>query len=263
MKPTNLAIEALLTNDEGYTWGNLLQPIEELEDELAKAWSPVSHLNGVCNSDELREAYNVCLPLLSEYSTWMGQHSQLCAAYQQIADGKAFTTLDTAQQKSIDQALRDFRLAGVALPSEKKTQYGELRQRLSKLGSAFGENVLDATNAWSKQVTAEQLRGLPETAMASAKAGGGCRGTPGLPDQPRVPVVVTRTDLLRRPAAAGSRLHRALHKGVRARARRWPVGQYGSHHATRSQLRSELAQLLGISKLCRTVARDKNGRNSG
>lgn len=138
IETNKLAIEALLTNDEGYTWGNLLQPIEELEDELAKAWSPVSHLNGVCNSDELREAYNVCLPLLSEYSTWMGQHSQLCAAYQQIADGKAFTTLDTAQQKSIDQALRDFRLAGVALPSEKKTQYGELRQRLSKLGSAFG-----------------------------------------------------------------------------------------------------------------------------
>ena len=160
IETNKLAIEALLTNDEGYTWGNLLQPIEELEDELAKAWSPVSHLNGVCNSDELREAYNVCLPLLSEYSTWMGQHSQLCAAYQQIADGKAFTTLDTAQQKSIDQALRDFRLAGVALPSEKKTQYGELRQRLSKLGSAFGENVLDATNAWSKQVTAEQLRRL-------------------------------------------------------------------------------------------------------
>jgi len=162
-------IEALLANNENYSWDTLLQPIEDLEDELSQAWSPVSHLNSVCNSDALREAYNACLPLLSEYGTWMGQHSQLCAAYQQIADSAAFRALDTAQRKSIEHALRDFRLAGVALPPDKKSQYGELRQRLSKIGSTFGENVLDATNAWSKQVSREQLQGLPETALANAR----------------------------------------------------------------------------------------------
>ena len=162
-------IDELLENTDSYTWDNLLQPIEELEDELSKAWSPVSHLNSVCNSDALREAYNACLPLLSEYGTWTGQHSRLCAAYQQIADSDVFNSLDTAQRKSIEHALRDFRLAGVALPANQKSQYGDLRQRLSKLGSTFGENVLDATNAWSRQVTQEELRGLPETALASAK----------------------------------------------------------------------------------------------
>jgi oligopeptidase A len=162
-------IDELLANNENYSWDNLLQPIEDLEDELSQAWSPVSHLNSVCNSDALREAYNACLPLLSDYGTWMGQHSQLCAAYQQIADSAAFSALDTAQRKSIEHALRDFRLAGVALPPDKKSQYGELRQRLSKIGSKFGENVLDATNAWSKQVTLEQLQGLPETALANAR----------------------------------------------------------------------------------------------
>ena len=89
IETNKLRIEELLATDKGHTWGNLLQPIEELEDGLAKAWSPVSHLNSVCNSEALREAYNACLPLLSEYSTWMGQHSDLCAAYQQIADGKS------------------------------------------------------------------------------------------------------------------------------------------------------------------------------
>jgi oligopeptidase A len=162
-------IDELLANNETYNWDNLLQPIEDLEDELSQAWSPVSHLNSVCNSDALREAYNACLPLLSEYGTWMGQHSQLCAAYQQIADSAAFSALDTAQRKCIEHAVRDFRLAGVALPPDKKKEYGELRQRLSKLGSKFGENVLDATNAWSKRVTREQLQGLPETALANAR----------------------------------------------------------------------------------------------
>jgi oligopeptidase A len=117
----------------------------------------------------MREAYNACLPLLSEYNTWMGQHSRLCAAYQHIADSEVFASLDIAQRKSIEHALRDFRLAGVSLPLDKKARYGELCQRLSGLGSTFGENVLDATNAWSRQVTREQLNGLPETALASAK----------------------------------------------------------------------------------------------
>ena len=162
-------IDSLLSATAAYTWENLLQPIEELEDELSRAWSPVSHLNSVSNSDALRDAYNVCLPLLSEYGTWMGQHSKLCAAYQQIADSEAFASLDTAQRKSVEHALRDFRLAGVALPPAQKKTYADLRQKLSKLGSKFGENVLDATNAWSKRVTKDDLAGLPETALANAR----------------------------------------------------------------------------------------------
>ncbi len=163
------AIEDLLQQQNKYAWENLLQPIEQLEDELAQAWSPVSHLNSVCNTDAMREAYNACLPLLSEYGTWMGQHSQLCNAYQSIADSDTFSSLDRAQQKSIDNALRDFRLAGVSLPAEQKERYGELRKRLSELGSKFGENVLDATNAWSRQASLEELQGLPATALANAQ----------------------------------------------------------------------------------------------
>ena len=163
------AIDDLLAANSVYTWDNLLQPIEEMEDELAQAWSPVSHLNSVRNSDAMREAYNACLPLLSEYSTWMGQHTALCDAYQQIAASADFTELSTARRKTIENALRDFRLAGVSLPAAQKQRYGELRKRLSELGSTFGENVLDATNAWSRQVTREPLQGLPDTALASAR----------------------------------------------------------------------------------------------
>ncbi len=163
------AIDTLLVSVKDYNRDNFLQPIEEMEDELAKAWSPVGHLNGVQNSDELRDAYNACLPLLSEYSTWRGQHTGLCAAYQKIADGDDFKTLSEAQQAAIKHALRDFHLGGVALPDDKKEQYGSVQKRLSELGSRFSENALDATNAWSKEVSEEELKGLPPTALASAK----------------------------------------------------------------------------------------------
>ena len=68
-------LEALLKQPGPRSWESLIQPIEDMDDELAHCWSPVSHLNGVLNSDDLRAAYNACLPLLSEYRTWLGQHT--------------------------------------------------------------------------------------------------------------------------------------------------------------------------------------------
>jgi oligopeptidase A len=163
------AIDELLAASDFYTWDNLLRPIEALEDGLSRAWSPVTHLNSVLNSDALREAYNRCLPLLSEYNTWINQHAGLYAAYKQIAEGEGFAELDEAQRTTLEHALRDFRLAGVALPAEEKQRYGDLQRRLSENGSRFAENVLDATNAWSREATADELAGLPATALANAR----------------------------------------------------------------------------------------------
>ncbi|MBN7798490.1 oligopeptidase A [Parahaliea mediterranea] len=163
------AIDDLLDSSDSYSWEQTLQPIEDLEDDLERCWAPVSHLNGVMNSEALREAYNRCLPMLSEYSTWMGQHPALYGAYRQIADGAEYARLDGARRKAIDNALRDFRLAGVALPPEQQRRYGEIQRRLSELGSKFSENVLDATHAWTREASEEELAGLPPTALASAR----------------------------------------------------------------------------------------------
>ena len=163
------SIDQLLAENSNYSWENLLAPIEELDDNLAKAWSPVSHLNNVVNTDELRDAYNACLSQLSDYHTWIGQHAQLYAAYQQLAEDGGFTQLDSGQQAAIEHALRDFRLAGVALPSTDKQRYGVIKGRLSQLSSQFSDNVMDANNAWSKHVTQDQLKGLPDAVLAGAK----------------------------------------------------------------------------------------------
>ena len=153
-----------------YTWENLIEPLENAEDKLNKAWSPVSHMNAVVNTDELRLAYNACLPKLSDYSTEMGQNEQLFNAYKVIADSNEFATLDSVQKKIIQNALRDFRLSGVDLDNEKKQRYKEISQELSRLASNYEENLMDATNAWSKVIRNEQdLAGLPPSALAQAK----------------------------------------------------------------------------------------------
>ncbi|MCX7087380.1 MAG: oligopeptidase A [Methylococcales bacterium] len=153
-----------------YTWKNLVEPIENAENRLNKAWSPVSHLNSTLNSDALRDAYNACLPKLSEYSTEMGQNAPLFKAYQAIAASPEFKTFDIGQQKAINNALRDFKLSGIDLDTAKQNRYKDISLELSKLASKYEENLLDATNAWSKHITnADELKGLPDSALASAQ----------------------------------------------------------------------------------------------
>ena len=163
-------VEETLQTRKNYSWEKLIEPLEVVENELHKAWSPVSHLNSVLNSDELRAAYNACLPKLSDYGTEMGQNKALFNAYRMISKSSEFADFDTAQQKIIRNALRDFRLSGVDLPEAQKQRYKEIAQEYSLVTSRYEENVLDATNAWSKLITHQpDLAGLPESALSGAK----------------------------------------------------------------------------------------------
>ena len=163
-------VETLLAGQKRYTWNNLVGPLEEMEDRISRAWSPVSHMNSVVNSEAMRDAYNACLPLLSEYGTEMGQHEGLYRAYRQIADGEEYQRLDHAQRKVIDNALRDFRLSGIELDQASRDRFKVIMQELSTLTSRYSDNVLDATNAWYRQVSDESLlSGLPASARSLAR----------------------------------------------------------------------------------------------
>ncbi|MBU2113399.1 MAG: oligopeptidase A [Gammaproteobacteria bacterium] len=151
------------------SWASLIEQTEHDSERLSKLWSPVSHMNSVVNSPELREAYESCLPLLSEFSTWLGQHESLYQKYQQLAQSAEYAALAPAQQKVIQNALRDFKLSGIGLSADKKQRYAEIQSRLSDLASQFSNNTLDATQAWFKHISNEaDLAGLPEDARLAA-----------------------------------------------------------------------------------------------
>lgn len=162
-------LKSLLDGLSTVTWSNLVAPIEEQGDKLDQAWAPVSHLNSVANSDELRKAYTESIALLTDYSTEFSQNEDLYKAYQQLADSNEFAQLTQAQQQTLNNALRDFRLGGVALNEADKKRFGEIQKRLSELSTQFSNNVLDATQAWHKHFdNADALAGLPESALAQA-----------------------------------------------------------------------------------------------
>lgn len=162
------AIAALLeTQQNNPSWSGLVLALDELNARLGRAWSPVSHLNAVCNSAELRAAYEACLPKLSEFWTEMGQNKPLFEAYEALAKSPAAAGFEVAQKTILEHALRDFRLSGIDLPPAEQQRYGEIQMKLSELTSRFSNQLLDATQAWTKHITDEsQLAGLPDSAKA-------------------------------------------------------------------------------------------------
>ena len=151
-------------------WDTLVQPVAEAHNELNLFWSPVRHLNSVMNNDQLRDVYKQCLPKLSSYYTDLGQHKPLYEATLALASSDAYANLTPAQQREIQNELRDFELGGVSLTDEAKKRFAEIAQDLSRLTTEFSDNVLDATNAWEKQLDdVAALKGLPESAIAAAR----------------------------------------------------------------------------------------------
>ncbi len=161
-------IQALTESLTAPTWDNFIAVLEQLNDHLSKIWSPVKHMNAVVNTEELRAVYNQCLPELSEYFTELGQDETLFQGYRALKASAGYASLSIAQRTAIDHALRDFTLSGIALHSEDKKRFGQIKKRLSELTSKFAENVLDATQAWTKHIlSVDQLAGIPDTVLAN------------------------------------------------------------------------------------------------
>ena len=160
------AIEALIARGD-FTWDGLMQPLERLENRLAKAVSPVAHLHAVTSTDEWRAAYEALLPALTAYGSDLGQHEGLYRAIKSLRDSDDYDALSGAQRKVIDDALKNFERSGVALDAAAKARYKEISLRLAELGTQFANNVLDATNAWHLHLPDDsRLAGLPDSARA-------------------------------------------------------------------------------------------------
>ncbi|HXW74407.1 MAG TPA: M3 family metallopeptidase [Steroidobacteraceae bacterium] len=202
-----------LASLEGPSFATIVEPLEELHHRLSRTWSPVSHLNAVLNSEALRQSYNACLPLLSAYQTDLAQSEPLYRAYRAILEHEG-AALAPAQRHLIEHAVRDFRLAGVGLPVERKERFKTAMLELAQLQAKFEENVLDATNGWTAHVSdAAELRGLNEMLIEQARARAAQRELPGwilALDQPTYVAVVTD--------AESPRLRRAFYEAWTTRA---------------------------------------------
>jgi oligopeptidase A len=164
-------IERLAALEVAPTWESFVEPLDDANEKLARAWAQVGHLNAVMNSPQLRDAYNAALPKVTQYFSEQGQDQRLHAGFKSLRASSAFEGYSRARQRHVENELRDFRLGGAELPPPQKARFLEIQEELAKLAARFQDNVLDATNDFGLYVTQPaELSGIPEDVLDTARA---------------------------------------------------------------------------------------------
>ncbi|TAN30690.1 MAG: M3 family peptidase [Castellaniella sp.] len=177
---TRSTVEEAAACTEPPTWENLVEGIENPSEQLHRAWAIAGHLNGVVNTPELRAAYNDCLPLMSEFSTWVGLHRGLYERYRALAAGPLYAELSATRRHIVHLALRDFRLSGVELEGAARETYARNADLQAQVSQKYSENVMDATDGWTLLLTDEtRLRGLPANVVMAARQAAQAAGEDG------------------------------------------------------------------------------------
>jgi oligopeptidase A len=159
------------------TWSGLVEPLEKLTQRLNWSWGVVSHLMGVKNSPELREAYENVQPLVVQFSNKLSQSQPIYNAFKAVRASDTWATLDSAQQRIVESAIRDAELSGVGLQGEARERFNAIQMELAELSTKFSNHVLDATKAFSMTLTAkEEIDGLPPSLLSLAAQGARAAG---------------------------------------------------------------------------------------
>ena len=174
------AVEKAVSDPGEASWAGFVAPLEDVNEKLSRAWGQVSHLHGVLDSPELREAYNANLPQITLYYAELGQHAGLFSKFKALKESAGYAGLTAAQRKIVENELRDFHLGGADLGETEKQRFMEIQEELATLSAQFEEHMLDATNAFSYySVDEQELAGLPDDVLAMAHAAAGAEGKSG------------------------------------------------------------------------------------
>jgi oligopeptidase A len=242
------ALEGIATQDRAsVTFASSIEALESATDALNEAWGKVGHLNSVCDSPEVRGAYNSMLPKVTEFYASIHLNGALWDVVKAFASTPEANTLTGVRKRLFDETIADFKQAGANLEASKKSRLEQLESELAALTQKYSENVLDATNAWELIVDEEsRLDGLPdhakEAARRSAESKG--RGNATAPmwrftlHQPSQEPVMTH--------AQDESLRRALWEAAVGVGAREPHDNHGLIRQI-LKLRQEKAEILGKS----------------
>ncbi len=151
------------------TWESLVEPLTEIEERLTWSWGIISHLMSVKNSPELRKAYEQTQPYIVQFINKLSQSQPLYEAFKALRNSEGWNTLEPAQKRIVETAIREAELAGVGLEGEKRERFNQIQLELAELSTKFSNNVLDATKAFKLKLTTEkEVDGLPPSLLSLA-----------------------------------------------------------------------------------------------
>ena len=166
LKEANTALETVTADEFPSDWTAISRVLDVATERLSRAWGSVGHLNSVADTPALRAAYNEALPRVTEFWTRLGSDERLFNKYRSMD----LTRLNAEQAQAHRNAMRSFVLGGAELQGEARERFAWLQERQAELGQKFSENALDATDAFSLVVPAEEMAGVPPDVLQATSA---------------------------------------------------------------------------------------------
>lgn len=179
LKKADEALERAVGPDTPADYDALSAVLDVAGERLKFAWGAVGHLNAVADTPELRAAYNVVLPKVTELFTRHAADERLYAKYKAVAHAPGAARLSAPRRKALSNAMRDFVLSGAELQGEAKQRFQQLQEQQAELAQKFSEHVLDATDGYAFYATEDQLAGVPDDVKQAARAAAQAEGKDG------------------------------------------------------------------------------------
>ena len=246
LSEANQALEQATQPAHPASWMAISSVLDVSTERLSRAWGAVSHLNSVADNTELRTAYNVALPRVTEFWTRLGSDECLYAKYKAMDE----IHLNAEQRQARTNAMRGFILGGAELQGTAKQRFAEIQERQAEHSQKFSENAMDATDAFAYYASPDEMAGIPEDVQATARHFAEVDGKPGYKLTLKMPCYLPVMQFAER-----SDLRERLYKAHTTRASDQAAEEHRKfdntpHMQALLALRQEEAELLG----CRNFA---------
>ncbi len=172
IKEQNDEIAAICKQRSNPTFENTILPYERSGATLYNVVLTLSNLDGALGTPELQEVVSKTTPMLSEHSTDIMLNEALWQRIKFVYENMdKDTSLTPEDRRLTEEIYKDFAENGANLQGEAREKYRKLSAELSDLTVKFSQNVSNDMKNPDRTLwlTADQLSGLPESAIAAAR----------------------------------------------------------------------------------------------
>ncbi len=173
-------IDAIANNPAAPTFANTIEAYEKSGQMLSVVASCFYNLTSAETNDDLQAIELELSPKMSEYSASILLNEKLFERIKAVYEQRDKLKLTKEQAKMLDDIYEGFANNGANLSAADKETYKKLTAKLSELTLTYGQNVLKATNAWTRLIKDESLlAGLSDDTKQMMRANAEKKGLDG------------------------------------------------------------------------------------
>lgn len=233
-------MQLIADNPEPASFANVIEALEAAGRDLGKVLSVFFTVSGADSNPARQELQRRFSPRIAAHYAEITANKALFARVEAVWEARETLDLSDEQGRVLMLTRRSFVRAGAALSGDDEARMKAIKGRLAELGTAFTQNLLADESNWHMVLGADDLDGLPDYLIASAREAGREKGL----DQP----VITLTRSLVVPFLQNSKRRDLRAKAYAAWAARGANGGETDNRAIAAEilaLRQERAGLLG------------------